>query len=324
MGVNDSLVVEVLAQAVVYGTPILFAALGELLAERSGVLNLGVEGMMLVGAAMGFWGMQRAPGPEWLVLLLAVLTAAFAGLAMATIHAYLVVSLRASQIVSGLALTIFAGGLGLASYLGNDLGLADVPAKHQFSEIDVFRLKDVAVVGPILFHQNALVYVSWALVALIAFYLARTRPGLNVRAVGEDPGAADAMGISVTRYRYAHVLAGGALAGVGGACYSLAITPGWTDGDSLVGGAGWIAIALVIFSFWRPEPCLVGAYLFGGLSGGLPSTLQAHGYTITPEFLNALPYLMTILVLVLVSTGLARRRLGAPAALGVPYVREER
>jgi ABC-type uncharacterized transport system permease subunit len=323
MGVNDTLVVEVLAQAVVYGTPILFAALGELLAERSGVLNLGVEGMMLVGATMGFWGMQRAPGPEWLVLLLAVLTAAFAGLAMATIYAVLVVSLRASQIVSGLALTIFAGGLGLASYLGNDLGLADVPAKHQFSEIDVFGLKDVPILGPILFHQNALVYVSWALVALIAFYLGRTRPGLNVRAVGENPGAADAMGISVPRYRYAHVLVGGALAGVGGACYSLAITPGWTDGDSLVGGAGWIAIALVIFSFWRPELCLVGAYLFGGLSGGLPSALQAHGYTIKPEFLNALPYLMTILVLVLVSTGLARRRLGAPAALGVPYVREE-
>jgi simple sugar transport system permease protein len=181
----------------------------------------------------------------------------------------------------------------------------------------------VAIVGPILFHQNALVYVSWALVALIAFYLGRTRPGLNVRAVGENPGAADAMGISVTRYRYAHVLAGGALAGVGGACYSLAITPGWTDGDSLVGGAGWIAIALVIFSFWRPEFCLVGAYLFGGLSGGLPSALQAHGYTVKPEFLNALPYLMTILVLVLVSTGLARQRLGAPAALGIPYVREE-
>jgi simple sugar transport system permease protein len=199
-----------------------------------------------------------------------------------------------------------------------------VPAKHQFSEIDVFGLKDAAVVGPILFHQNALVYVSWALVALIAFYLGRTRPGLNVRAVGENPGAADAMGISVTRYRYAHVLAGGALAGIGGACYSLSITPGWTDGDSLVGGAGWIAIALVIFSFWRPELCLVGAYLFGGLSGGLPSALQAHGYTIKPEFLNALPYLMTILVLVLVSTGLARRRLGAPAALGVPYMREER
>jgi simple sugar transport system permease protein len=324
MGVNNSLVVEVLASAVLYGTPILFAALGELLAERSGVLNLGVEGMMLVGAAMGFWGVQRAPGPTWLVLLLAVLTAAFAGLAMSMIHAFLTVSLRASQIVSGLALTVFAGGLGLASYLGNDLGLADVPAKQQFSNIDVFGLADAPVVGPILFDQPALVYVSWALVVLIAFYLSRTRPGLNVRAVGENPGAADAMGISVTRYRYAHVLAGGALAGIGGACYSLAITPGWTDGDSLVGGAGWIAIALVIFSFWRPEICLVGAYLFGGLSGGLPAALQAHGYTIKPEFLNALPYLMTIVVLVLVSTGLARRRLGAPAALGIPYVREER
>jgi len=330
MGVNDGIVVEVLAQAVLYGTPILFAALGELLAERSGVLNLGVEGMMLVGAVMGFWGMQQAPGPEWLVLLLAVLTAAFAGLVMSSIFAFLAVTLRASQIVSGLALTIFAGGLGLSSYLGNDLKLADVPAKHQFSEIDVFGLADLPVVGPILFHQPALVYVSWALVVGIAFYLGRTRPGLNVRAVGENPGAADAMGISVTRYRYAHVLAGGALAGIGGACYSLAITPGWTNGDSLVGGAGWIAIALVIFSFWRPELCLVGAYLFGALSGGLPSALQAHPYEwipkffLTPEFLNALPYLATIVVLVVVSTGFARRRLGAPAALGIPYVREER
>jgi general nucleoside transport system permease protein len=324
VSVNDSLVVSVLVQAVVYGTPILFAALGELLAERSGVLNLGVEGMMLVGAVMGFWAMQRGPGPTSLVLLLAVLTAAFAGLVISAIHAFLVISLRASQIVSGLALTIFAGGLGLSSYLGNDLGLADLPPKHQFSEIDVFGLGDVPVIGPVFLHQSALVYASWAMVVVVALYLMRTRFGLNVRAVGESPGAADAMGISVTRYRYAHVLAGGALAGVGGACYSLAITPGWTDGDSLVGGAGWIAIALVIFSFWRPELCLVGAYLFGGLSGGLPSGLQAHGYKIKPEFLNALPYVMTVVVLVLVSTALGRRRLGAPAALGVAYVREER
>ena len=321
---NDSLVVSVLAQAVVYGTPILFAALGELLAERSGVLNLGVEGMMLVGAAMGFWAAQRAPGPLGIVLLLAVLMAAFAALAVSVVHAFLTITLRASQIVSGLALTIFAGGLGLSAYLGSTLGLADAPPKHQFGDIDVFGLKDVPIAGPVLFHQTALVYASWALVVLIALYLTRTRPGLNVRSIGEAPGAADAMGISVTRYRYAHVLAGGALAGVGGACYSLAITPGWTEGDSLVGGAGWIAIALVIFAFWRPELCVVGAYLFGGLSGGLPSALQAHGYKIKPEFLNAMPYLMTVLVLVLVSTVLARRRWGAPAALGLAYVREER
>jgi simple sugar transport system permease protein len=273
---------------------------------------------------MAFWASQRAPGPEAPVLLLAVLTAAFAALVISAIHAFLVVTLRASQIVSGLALTVFAGGLGLSSYLGNDLGLADVPPKHRFDEIDVFGLKDLPIVGPVVFHQSALVYVSWAMVVLVALYLLRTRLGLNVRSIGEAPGAADAMGISVVRYRYAHVLAGGAFAGIGGACYSLAITPGWSDGDSLVGGAGWIAIALVIFAFWRPELCLVGAYLFGGLSGGLPSALQAHGYKIKPEFLNALPYVMTVVVLVLVSTVLARRRLGAPAALGIAYVREER
>src|SRR5436190_7449364 len=170
MGVNHTLVVQVLVEAVVYGTPVLFAALGELLAERSGVLNLGVEGMMLVGAAMGFWAMQQAPGSTAVALTLAVLTAAFAALVTALVFAVLVVSLRASQIVSGLALTIFAGGLGLSSYLGNDLGIADLPPKHQFGDIDVFGLRDVPVLGPILFHQSALVYVSWALTAAIAFY----------------------------------------------------------------------------------------------------------------------------------------------------------
>jgi simple sugar transport system permease protein len=205
--------------------------------------------------------------------------------------------------------------------LGNDLKLSDVPASHAFSDIDVFGLKDVSVVGPILFNQSALVYASWALTIAVALYLSRTRLGLNVRAVGEAPGAADAMGINVTAYRYAHVLAGGAFAGIGGACFSLSITPQWVDG--LTGGAGWIAIALVIFAFWRPELCLVGAYLFGGLSA-LPFALQAHNVDVTPELLQALPYVMTVVVLVLVSSGWAKRRLGAPGALGVPYVREER
>jgi general nucleoside transport system permease protein len=158
---------------------------------------------------------------------------------------------------------------------------------------------------------------------LVGLYLGRTRFGLNVRAVGEAPASADAMGIHVALYRYAHVLAGGAFAGVGGACYSLSITAGWTVGDTLVNGAGWIAIALVIFAFWRAELCLVGAYLFGALSA-LPFALQARDVDVAPEFLYALPYVTTIVVLVIVSTGLAKRRLGAPAALGVPYVREER
>jgi simple sugar transport system permease protein len=179
------------------------------------------------------------------------------------------------------------------------------------------------VIGPIFLNHSVLVFASWVCVALVALYLNRTRLGLNVRAVGESPAAADAMGINVTVYRYAHTVAGGAFAGVGGACFSLAITPQWVDG--LTSGAGWIAIALVIFAFWRPTLCLVGAYFFGAFSG-IPFTFQARGILsgVPPELFQSLPYVMTIVVLVLVSSAGARRRLGAPAALGTPYVREER
>ena len=318
---NDSLLVVLVASGVVYGTPLLYAGLGELLAERSGVLNLGVEGMMLVGAVSGFWAVQRVGGSTATALALSVLVAALAGAAMALIHAVLTITLRANQIVSGLALTIFAGAAGLSSYLGNVGGLGGEPARHAFTALDPFGLGDVPVLGPIVFGQNALVYASWVLVVAVGLYLSRTRPGLNVRAVGEAPQAADATGISVTGYRYAHTLAGGALAGVGGACFSLAITPNWVDG--LTGGAGWIAIALVLFAFWRPDLLLLGAYFFGAFRS-LGFTLQARGVDLAPEIFAALPYLMTIVVLTVVSTGRARRRLGAPAALGVAYVREER
>jgi simple sugar transport system permease protein len=319
--VNDGIVIVVLAAAVAYGTPLLFAALGELLAERSGVLNLGVEGMMLLGAVMGFLCVQHVGGSAGVALPVAVGAAALAGAAGALILAFLVITLRANQIVSGLALTIFAGAAGLSSYIANDYALADNPARFSFGNLDVLGLADLPIVGPVVFGQSWLVYLSWACVLLVALYLGRTRPGLNVRAVGEAPAAADAMGIDVTWYRYAHTLVGGAFAGVGGACFSLALTPQWVDG--LTAGAGWIAIALVIFAFWRPDLCLVGAYAFGAFSA-LPLILQARGVTITPQLFQALPYVMTIVVLVIVSTGTARRRLGAPAALGVPYVREER
>ena len=322
-GINDRFLVLILASAVLYGTPLLFAALGELLAERSGVLNLGVEGMMLMGAVMGFWAVQSLQSAGRATLAAAVVVAAIAGAAMALIHAFLVITLRANQIVSGLALTIFAGAAGLSSYLGNDLDLSGVPADRNFVPLDVLGLGDVPVVGPILFDQSALVYLSWACTLAIGLYLARTRTGLNVRAVGESPAAADAMGINVTAYRYAHTLAGGALAGIGGACFSLQITPQWQTG--LTGGAGWIAVALVIFAFWRADLCLLGAYLFGAFSA-LPLLLQARGWLtgVPSEVFSSLPYVMTVVVLVAVSSGAARRRLGAPAALGVPYVREER
>ena len=318
---NNSLLVLVLASGVAYGTPLLFASLGELLTERSGVLNLGVEGMMLIGAVMGFWAVQRVHSGSAISLAAALAVAALAGGALALIHAFLVVTLRANQIVSGLALTIFAGAVGLSSYLGSDLNLAANPARHQFHAVLPARMQNWPIVGPILFGQNVLVYLSWVCVVLIAIYLSRTRPGLNVRAVGEAPAAADAMGINVAAYRYAHTVVGGAFAGIAGATFTLAINPQWVSG--ITGGAGWIAIALVIFAFWRPELCVVGAYLFGGLSA-LPFALQGHGYNVTPEFWSALPYVATIAVLVLVSSGWGRKRLGAPAALGVPYVREER
>ena len=316
--INNSVWVVVLASAVTYGTPLLYAALGELVTERAGVLNLGVEGMMLVGAVMGFWAVQRTGS-----LLVAIVVAAIAGSLMALIHAFLVITLRANQIVSGLALVIFAGSAGLSSYIGNDLNLADQPARHAFTPFLPHSWQTASVVGPILFKQSALVYASWALVVIVALYLNRTRLGLNVRAVGESPEAADAMGINVTVYRYAHTLVGGAFAGVGGACFTLWITPQWVDG--ITAGAGWIAIALVIFAFWRPALCLVGAYLFGAFSG-IPFAFQARGIlkSIPPELFQSLPYVMTIVVLVVVSSAGARRRLGAPAALGTPYVREER
>jgi ABC-type uncharacterized transport system permease subunit len=319
---NNSLLVVLLASGVAYGTPLLYAALGELLAERSGVLNLGVEGMMLVGAVMGFWTVERVHADTTVILLTALVVAALAGAAMAAIHAFLVITLRASQIVSGLALTIFAGAAGLSSYLGNDLNLAGVPATLTFHPVFPSSMQNWPVVGPIVFGQTPLVYGSWVCVVAVGLYLSRTRPGLNVRAVGESPAAADTMGINVVAYRYAHTIVGGAFAGVAGATITLSITPQWVDG--ITNGAGWIAIALVIFAFWRPELCLVGAYFFGALQALAPE-LQARNISFGPTELwtNSMPYVATIAVLVIVSSSSARRRLGAPAALGIPYVREE-
>ncbi len=318
--INNSIGVSITASAILYGTPLLIAGLGELLAERSGILNLGVEGMMLMGAVTAFWASQRLGGPTWIVLVVAVLVAAAAGGLMALIHAFVTITLRANQIVSGLALTIFAGVIGLSSYLGVVWHLGSQPGKHQFQAIDVFGLKSAPVVGPVLFHENAMVYASWALVILVSVYLYRTRTGLYLRSVGEAPQSADAMGINVGRYRYAHTVIGGMFAGVGGAYFTLVLFSNWTDG--LTTGAGFIAIALVIFAFWRPDLLLIGAYLFGAFES-LGFTLQARGVHLPSDFFSALPYLMTVLALVAVSSGSVRRRLGTPAALGVPYVREE-
>jgi simple sugar transport system permease protein len=318
---NSNLLVIIAASAIFYGTPLFFAALGGIMTERSGVLNLGVEGTMLLGAVSGAWASQHVPGSAWFTVLASILIGMAAGALTSTLLAFLCITLRTNQTVAGLAITIFAGGVGLSSYFANIWEVAGAPVDRQIRKLDVLGLGDAPVVGPILFNQTILTYVSWVLVVLASIYLFRTRFGLQLRAVGESPQTADAMGIDVVKYRYVHTIAGGALAGLGGVYYSLAIVPSWVDG--MTKGAGWIAIALVIFGFWRPSIALLGAYLFGALQS-LGSTLKARNVNISGDLLDALPFLMTIVVLVLISTRFAHRRLGAPAALGVPYEREER
>jgi ABC-type uncharacterized transport system permease subunit len=303
-----------LAAAVSAGTPLVFAAVGEILAERSGVLNLGVEGMMLLGAVCSFLA-ATAFGSPFIGLLAGVL----AGGALSLVHAFLSVTMRANQIVSGLALVIF--GTGLATFLGNPI--EGDPLRSRLGDLPVPLLSEVPVVGPILFQQDILVYASWVVVGLAAFYLTRTRAGLSLRACGESPETADAMGLSVARIRYEHVVLGGLLAGAGGAYQILARVPSWS-GAGTTAGIGWIALALVVFAAWRPWRALFGAYLFGAALAA-NFALQAAGVNVLPaEILSMLPYLLTILVLVVLSATGARKRLGAPAALGEPYAREER
>lgn len=317
---NDNIVLALALSAIAYGTPLVLAGLGELLAERSGVLNLGVEGMMLMGAVSGFFASQKCHSAlEGLLFGLAA--ALLAGGLMALIHAFLTITVRVNQIVSGLALTIFAGSLGLSTLLGEVWNIGGEQGHHVFVKLDVFGLAHLPIVGPLVFGEDGFVYMSWALVILTMLYLRRTRPGLHLRAVGENPAAADAMGINVTGYRYAHTIVGGMLAGLGGAYFTLAIAPMWTDG--ITAGDGWIAIALVIFAFWRPDLLVLGAYLFGAFAS-IGFTLETRGITVLPsEFYSALPYIMTVAVLAAASTSWAKRRIGTPAALGIPYSREE-
>jgi simple sugar transport system permease protein len=309
---TPAFVVSVLAAAVAYGTAILFAALGEVMTERAGVLNLGVEGMMLMGALAGA-GVTLVSGNHWVGAGAAVLV----GAAMASIHAGLAIGLRANQVVSGLALTLF--GAGLSAFLGQ--GIVGQPLPSSFGRLPVPGLADLPALGRILFQQNALVYLSIGLTAALWFFVYRTRAGLRLRALGERPEAADAMGADVARLRVAYTVFGGSLAGLGGAAISLATNPGWTE--NMTAGRGWIAVALVIFAGWNPARALLGAYLFGGVEA-LGFRLQGAGVAVSPFFLNMLPYLFTILVLVIASRPSGRRRMGAPAALGVPYQREDR
>jgi ABC-type uncharacterized transport system permease subunit len=298
--------IPILVAAVAAGTPMVFAALGELITEKSGVLNLGVEGMMLMGAVTGF-AVASQTGNPWL----GALGGMVAGAAMALIFAVLTLNLMANQVASGLALTLF--GVGLSAFLGKpyeSVSLVVAPPP------EIPLLSQIPVLGPLLFKYHVLVYVSWALFAAIAWFLYRSRAGLVLRSIGESPESAHAIGYPVIRIRYLATLFGGAMAGLGGAYLSEFYAPLWVEG--MTAGRGWIALALVVFATWRPARVMIGAYLFGGVTIA-QFFAQGAGIAIASQFLSSLPYLATIVVLVFISRNLATIRLNAPVSLAKSY-----
>lgn len=299
-------VVTLVALTLAAGTPLVLAGAGELVTERSGVLNLGVEGMMLVGAVIAFIVASATHSP-WLGVAAGMLAAA--GLAL--VFAVLTLTLLANQVAAGLALSLF--GVGLSAYVGLDYVSVVIEG---IKPLAVPGVSNLPVVGKLLFAHSPLVYVSIALVALVQWFLFRTRAGLVLRAIGESPSSAHAIGYPVMAIRYAAVLFGGACAGLAGAYLALAYTPLWTEG--MTAGRGWIALALVVFATWKPWRLLAGAYLFGAVTLA-QFQAQALGLAVPSQLLSMLPYLATIVVLTLISRDATLIRLNAPAALGKPY-----
>src|SRR5512144_2944740 len=297
------LLVELIVLTLAAGTPLVFAALGELVVEKSGVLNLGVEGMMLVGAVTSFIVAATTKAP-WL----GVAAGVAAGAALALVFAVLTLSLMANQVATGLALSLF--GVGLSAFVGLpyvSIVVAGIPP------LAIPGLSNIPMIGKLLFGHNPLVYGSLVLFAAIQWFLYRTRPGLIVRAVGESPQSAHAIGYPVVAIRYASVLFGGACAGLGGAYLSIAYNPSWVEG--MTAGRGWIALALVVFATWKPWRVLAGAYLFGGVTLA-QFQAQALGVEIPAQYLSMLPYVATIVVLAIISRDAATIKLNAPASLG--------
>ena len=296
----------ILLTIITAATPLLFAAIGELVTERSGVLNLGVEGMMAMGAVMGF-AVAHTTGSFSLGIVGAIL----AGMTMAALFGVVTLIFVANQVASGLALTLF--GLGLSGLIGD--AYVGVPGAG-LARISIPVLSDIPVVG-LLFRLDPLTYLAIAITIAVSWFLFRMRGGLVLRAVGDSHSSAHALGYSVVRVRFLAVLFGGACSGLAGAYLSLVYTPQWTQ--AMTAGRGWIALALVVFATWLPRRVLVGALLFGGVSI-LQLHAQALGVGVPSQFLSALPYLTTIVVLVIISRNRALVRANTPAALGQSFV----
>lgn len=305
----EDLLVSVAQRTLVAGTPLLLGTIGEVICERSGILNLGVEGMMAIGAVTAFI-VTFVTGSPWLGLMAAIA----AGMLFSSAHAFASVTLQANQVVSGLALTML--GLGISGLVGKPY--IGRPLTIKFQSVAIPVLSDIPFIGPIFFNQSPFFYLAILLAVTAWFLLEKTSIGIKLRSAGENPRATEAQGINIAAIRYACVLVGGAFSGMAGANLSLSYSKSWIEG--MVAGRGWIVIALTIFALWNPMRAMVGAFLFGGIFV-LQYLLQPLG--ISPNFLSMLPYLTTLVVLLIIGLG-DRRKLSAPAMLGEPYKRGER
>jgi ABC-type uncharacterized transport system permease subunit len=300
------LFIAIFTGTMIAATPLIFAALGELVVEKSGVLNLGIEGMMLIGAACAFWAVISG-----YPMALAILVGAAAGAAASLLFGVLALTFLTNQYAAGLALAIF--GSGVSAFIGGGFGSMPIEALER---LDIPLLSNIPVLGPLLFRYDPLVYLAIATFFAISWFLYRTKGGLVLRTIGESPQSSHAIGYPVIRIRYLAVLFGGAMAGLGGAYLSVAYTPLWVE--NMTAGKGWIALALVVFATWRPLRVLFGAWLFGGMTI-LQLQGQALGLALPSELLSALPYLATIVVLVIISQNRQMLALHFPASLAKPF-----
>ncbi|MDY3747510.1 MAG: ABC transporter permease [Lachnospiraceae bacterium] len=307
-----SLLTSILASTISVAVIMLYATIGEIISQRAGIMNLGLEGIMLMGAVSAYFTVVHTHS-----LALAILTVIVVGALLGLIYAFITVTLQANQVVAGLAMMTF--GSGLSGFIGNSI--TGVAANLKFESLPIPLLSKIPVIGKIFFSQNLLVYILYVIVAIVIVYIYKTRPGMTLRALGENPGALDAVGINVFALRYVYCIVGTILVAMGGAYMSIAYSNSWQEG--MTGGYGWIAAALVVFSAWNPAMAVVGSVLFGFISI-IGNYMQAYFPFIPVKFVAMLPYIFTIIVLILTTGNFRKKHTEAPAALCVPYDRESR
>ncbi len=311
MNESSLLIYSILKRAIVSGTPLLLATLGEIYAERSGVLNLGIEGLMAIGAVTSFGFTLITKNP-----LLGILIGIIFGISLSLLHGLISITLKGNQTISGLALSML--GLGISGFWGKIYIGKSLP--YRIGEIGIPILEKIPFLGELIFKNDPIIFISWILTFLMWFILFKTKPGIMIRSCGENPHASDSMGVNVDLVRYICVAIGGALAGIAGGYLSIVYTPMWIEG--MTGGRGWIVIALTIFSLWNPLRAILGAYIFGGIYI-LQYILQLR-YKVSPNILLMLPYIVTLIVLLLSYEETVKKRIGAPKFLGEPYIKEEK